>query len=74
MPGSGGAGNRESLDGYAIGGQGALTFTAAATLTRLAPQDHRRYDRPGTTLDGLLVEAGIRGIAVPLTAVAVGGN
>ena len=31
-------GNREALDGYAIGALGALTFTAAATLTRLAPQ------------------------------------
>ena len=29
---------REALDGFMIGALGALTFTAAATLTRLAPQ------------------------------------
>ena len=29
---------REALDGFIIGALGALTFTAAATLTRLAPQ------------------------------------
>ncbi len=64
---------REVLDGFAIGALGALAFTAAATLSRLAPQvddglvDH---DRP---LSGLLVQAGIQAVAVPLTAAAVGG-
>ena len=29
---------REALDGFMIGALGALSFTAAATLTRLAPQ------------------------------------
>ncbi|MGA9374974.1 MAG: zinc ribbon domain-containing protein [Mycobacterium sp.] len=66
-------GNRESLDGYAIGVLGALTFTAAATLTRLAPQFTTGMINRVRPLDGLLVEAGIRGIAVPLTAAAVGG-
>ncbi|MED5812548.1 zinc ribbon domain-containing protein [Mycolicibacterium sp. 050232] len=63
---------RDSLGGFAIGALGALAFTVAATLSRLAPQfddgmvDH---DRP---LSGLLVQAGIQGVAVPLTAAAAG--
>ena len=66
-------GNREALDGYAIGALGALTFTAAATLTRLAPQFTTGMVNRARPLDGLFVEAGIRGIAMPLTAAAVGG-
>lgn len=62
----------ESLDGFVIGGLGALSFTAAATLTRLAPQftagliDNIRPSR-------LMLEAGLYGIAMPLTAAAAGG-
>ncbi len=64
---------RNSLSGFTIGALGALAFTAAATLSRLAPQvddgmvDH---DRP---LSGLLVQAGIQAVTVPLTAAAAGG-
>ena len=63
---------RESLDGFMIGALGALAFTAAATLARLAPQFGTGVvsKRP---MESLLVEAGIRGIAVPLTAAAAGG-
>lgn len=66
-------GGREALDGYAIGALGALTFTAAATLTRLAPQFTTGMINRVRPMDGLLVEAGIRGVAMPLTAAAVGG-
>ena len=66
-------GNREALDGFMIGALGALTFTAAATLTRLAPQFTTGMISRARPVDGLLVEAGIRGIAMPLTAAAVGG-
>lgn len=64
---------RESLDGFIIGVLSATSFTAAANLTRMAPQlatgmvDHHR------PTSGLLVEAGIRGLAMPLTAAAVSG-
>jgi len=63
---------REALDGFMIGALGALSFTAAATLTRLAPQFGTGVvsKRP---MDSLIVEAGIRGVAVPLTAAAAGG-
>ena len=64
--------SREALDGFMIGALGALCFCAAATLTRLAPQFRTGLisKRP---MASLLVEAGIRGVAVPLTAAAVGG-
>ncbi len=65
--------DREALDGYVVGALGALSFTAAATLTRLAPQFTTGMINRVRPLDGLLVEAGVRGIAMPLTAVAVGG-
>jgi hypothetical protein len=63
---------REALDGFMIGALGALSFTAAATLTRLAPQFGTGVvsKRP---MESLIVEAGIRGVAVPLTAAAAGG-
>jgi hypothetical protein len=63
---------REALDGFMVGALGALSFTAAATLTRLAPQFGSGVvsKRP---MESLIVEAGIRGVAVPLTAAAAGG-
>ncbi|WP_232425705.1 zinc ribbon domain-containing protein [Mycobacterium sp. JS623] len=66
-------GTRESLDGFVIGALGAIAFTAAATLTRLAPQfatGPTARDRP---ISGLLAEAAIHGVALPLTAAAAGG-
>ena len=66
-------GSRESLDGFAIGALGSLMFTAAAQMTRLAPQFTGGMVARGQPMDGLFVEAGIRGVAVPLTATAVGG-
>jgi hypothetical protein len=64
---------RESLDGFMIGALGALTFSAAATITRLAPQFATGMITRSRPIASLIVEAGIRGIAVPLTATAVGG-
>jgi len=64
---------RESLDGYLIGALGALAFTAGATLTRLVPQLPSGVVARTRPLTGLLVEAVLRGVAVPLTAAAIGG-
>jgi len=66
-------GPREALDGFALGALGALMFTAAATLTRLAPQFTTGMIAKSRPMGSLMVEAGIRGIAVPLTAACVGG-
>lgn len=64
---------RESLDGFVIGSLGALCFSAAVSLTRLAPQLVAGPVARGRPVAGLLVEAGIRGVAMPLSAAAVGG-
>ncbi|TRW88304.1 zinc ribbon domain-containing protein [Mycolicibacterium sp. 018/SC-01/001] len=63
---------RESLEGFMIGALGALSFTAAAMMTRLVPQLETGLvsDAP---MMFYLVEAGIRGVAAPLIAACTGG-
>ncbi len=64
---------RESLDGFVIGALGAIAFTASATLTRSAPQFATGWTAEGRPVSGLLAQAGIQGVALPLTAAALGG-
>ncbi|MEZ0356994.1 zinc ribbon domain-containing protein [Mycobacterium sp. SA01] len=66
-------GARESLNGFVIGVLSALSFTAAATFTRLAPQFAAATVAKNRPVEWLLVEAGIRGLAIPLTAACAGG-
>lgn len=63
----------EVLDGFAIGVLGALAFTAAATLTRLAPQFAAGLITRHRPLSGLVVEALLCALTIPLTAAAAGG-
>jgi hypothetical protein len=64
---------RDSLAGFLIGAWGATAFTAAATVTLLAPQLATGPVAQGRELHGLVVEAGIQGVAMPLVSAAVGG-
>lgn len=66
-------GRREALQGFVIGVLSALSFTAAATFTRLAPQFAGGPISRDKPVQWLLVEAGIRGASVPLTAACAGG-
>jgi hypothetical protein len=64
---------RESLDGFVIGALSAVAFVASATLTRLAPQLASGPTAQDQPVSELLAEAGIQGVAMPLTAAAAGG-
>ena len=66
-------GTRESLDGFVIGALGALVFTAAATLARLAPQFTTGLFAHGRPVQGLIVEVVMTGVTIPVTAAAAGG-
>jgi len=65
--------SREALDGFAIGVAGALAFAAGATLTRLAAQFRSGVIPSTRPWSSIAVEAGLCGVAIPLTAAATGG-
>ena len=62
-------GTRESLDGFLIGVVAAISFTAAATLTQLAPQFSTGLMASDRPIAVLVAEAGIRGV-VPAGEIA----
>ena len=67
-------GVRKSLNGFTIGSLGALLFVSTGSLTRLAPQfANGPVDEDGRSPWHLVMAGLIQGVAVPLTAVAVGG-
>lgn len=66
-------GIREALQGFVIGGIGALAFTASATFTRLAPQLAADPVAAAKPVSWLVVESTVRGLTVPITAVCAGG-
>lgn len=66
-------GVRESLDGFVIGAVAALCYTAAQVLTRAAPEFTNGLVSGDYPSDALFASAAIRGVAAPLTAIAVGG-
>jgi hypothetical protein len=65
--------SREALDGFMIGALAALAFSAAATLTRLAPQVATGLIAHARPVKGLMIEAVLCGITVPISAAAAGG-
>ena len=66
-------GRLEALQGFVIGGIGALSYAAAATFTRLAPQLAAGPVGAGKPVQWLVVESAIRGLTVPITALCAGG-
>ncbi|WP_082981915.1 hypothetical protein [Mycolicibacterium mucogenicum] len=66
-------GDRKALYGYVIGAAGALGVTAATTMVRMFAQlDSGLVDHDQPWAD-FLIEAVIRGIAMPVTAAAAAG-
>ncbi|WP_179473766.1 zinc ribbon domain-containing protein [Mycolicibacterium vinylchloridicum] len=64
---------RESLHGFTIGVVGATTFTLATNVTRMIPQFGDSTVTGDLPIADMLLQGGVRGIAEPLTGLALGG-
>jgi hypothetical protein len=64
---------RDVLDGFTIGTLGVASFNAAATMTRYAPQFAGGLLQRERPISGLVIEAGINGVTLPLTGATTGG-
>ncbi|MBB3603100.1 energy-converting hydrogenase Eha subunit C [Mycolicibacterium sp. BK556] len=64
---------RESLDGFAIGVLGATVFAVTATMVRLVQEIDAGITLSDQSVTDLLIEAGVRGLTMPLTAATVSG-
>ncbi len=64
---------RESLDGFVIGVLGATVFTVSVTMVRLVQEIGAGITISDQAVTDLLIEAGVRGLTMPLTAAAVSG-
>jgi hypothetical protein len=64
---------RESLYGFAIGVLGATIFAVTVTMVRLAQEIGAGITISDQSVTDLLIEAGVRGLTLPLTAASVSG-
>ncbi|MBB3751609.1 ribosomal protein S27AE [Mycolicibacterium sp. BK634] len=64
---------RESLHGFVIGLVGATAFTLATNVVRMIPQFGDSTVTGDLPIEDMLLQAGVRGIAEPLTGLALGG-
>ncbi|APE14180.1 hypothetical protein BOH72_02000 [Mycobacterium sp. WY10] len=64
---------RESLYGFAIGVLGATVFAVTVTMVRLVQEIDAGITISDQSVTDLLIEAGVRGLTMPLTAASVSG-
>ncbi len=64
---------RESLYGFVIGVLGSSVFAVTATMVRLVQEIDAGITLSDQSVTDLLIEAGVRGLTMPLTAATVSG-
>ncbi|AQT82680.1 hypothetical protein B1R94_09325 [Mycolicibacterium litorale] len=64
---------QETLHGFVIGVIGATMFTVATNIVRMVPKIGETTVTGDQPVPDLLLEAGVRGVAEPLTGLSLGG-